>query len=160
MRLRDRVGGGGTIETPHMTRDYRWAVVRRIEQQRRLLALTYFGKRAKLAAAYWGVELGESCSFYGPILFNRTGHSRIAIGSDCVFRSAYRSNEVGVNRPCMLSTSAPGAQLVIGDGCGLSGTVIAASESVVLGRNVLCGANVTIMDNDAHDPGSPGAGRG
>jgi acetyltransferase-like isoleucine patch superfamily enzyme len=144
-------------ETPWDKRDYRWAAVRRIERQRRSLGLAYYGRRAALSAAYWGVELGQSCSFYGPIMFNRTGYSRIAIGSDCVFRSAYWSNEIGVNRPCMLSTLAPEAELLIGDRCGLSGTVIAASESVVLGDDVLCGANVTIMDSDLHSPEFPSA---
>lgn len=142
-----------------MGRDYRWAAVRRIERQRRALALAYYSKRASLSAVYWGVELGQSCSFYGPVMFNRTGQSRIVIGSNCVFRSAYWSNEVGVNRPCMLSTLAPSAELLIGDGCGLSGTVIAAAESVVLGNNVLCGANVTIMDTDVHEPEFPMRGR-
>ena len=146
-------------EPPPQRRDFRWAAVRRIEGQRRALALAYFGKRAALSAVYWGVDLGESCSFYGPILFNRTGYSRIAVGPNCVFRSAYRSNEAGVNRPCMLSTLAPGAELLIGRGCGLSGTVIAAAERVVLGDNVLCGANVTIMDSDLHDPASPIGGQ-
>lgn len=140
-------------------RDYRWALVRRIEQQRLRVALAYYRKRAELSAAYWGVELGQDCSFFGPTLFNRTGHSRIVIGSGCVFRSARWSNEMGVNRPCMLSTSAPHAQLTIGKGCRLSGTVIAAATSVVLGKNVLCGANVTIMDTDAHDPEAPTQGR-
>ena len=139
--------------------DYRWALVRRIEQQRLRVALAYYRKRAELSAAYWGVELGEDCSFFGPVLFNRTGHSRIVVGSRCAFRSAYWSNEMGVNRPCMLSTSAPHAELAIGDGCRLSGTVIAAAERVVLGANVLCGANVTIMDTDAHDPEAPTQGR-
>lgn len=155
----NRAREGDVSQTPSKKTDYRWAAVRRIERQRLALALAYFRKRAVLSAAYWGVELGEACTFHGPIMFNRTGHSRIVIGSNCVFRSAYWSNEVGVNRPCMLSTSAPGAELVIGDGCGLSGTVIAAAESVVLGDNVLCGANVTIMDTDVHEPESPTFGR-
>lgn len=146
-------------QVPRKKTDYLWAAVRRIEGQRHALALAYYGRRAAASAAYWGVELGGSCSFYGPVLFNRTGHSRIVIGSNCVFRSAYWANEVGLNRPCMLSTSAPGAEIVIGDGCGLSGTVIAATESVVLGEHVLCGANVTIMDSDVHQPESPKLGR-
>jgi len=102
------------------------------------------------AASYWGVELGSGCRFYGPTLFSRTGHSRLAVGDGCVFRSSLRSNRVGLNRPCMLTTREPGAELVIGDGCGLSGTVIAAAESVLVGERVMCGANVTIMDTDWH----------
>ena len=140
--------------------DYRWAVVRRIEERRTAIGLAYYAKRAALSAAYWGVDLGEGCSFYGPLLFNRTGYSRISIGPDCVFRSAYRSNQIGLNRPCMLSTLRPSAEIEIGEGCGLSGTVISAAESVVLGKGVRCGANVTITDTDWHSPESPDKGPG
>lgn len=141
-------------------RDYRWAVVRRLEEQRTAIALTYYARRAALSAAYWGVDLGEGCSFYGPLLLNRTGHSRIAIGANCVFRSAYWSNQIGVNRPCMLSTLKPGAEIEMGVECGLSGSVISAAESVVLGKGVRCGANVTITDTDWHSPESPDEGPG
>jgi acetyltransferase-like isoleucine patch superfamily enzyme len=147
------------VNGPAPKTDYRWALVRRIEQQRLRVALAYYRKRAELSAAYWGVEIGENCAFFGPMLFNRTGYSRIAIGSGCVFRSAYWSNEIGVNRPCMLSTKAPHAELAIGDGCRLSGTVITSAERVILGENVLCGANVTIMDTDVHEPEAPIHGR-
>lgn len=34
--------------------------------------------------------------------------------------------------------------------CGFSGTVIAAAESIDIGFNVICGANVTITDTDWH----------
>jgi acetyltransferase-like isoleucine patch superfamily enzyme len=139
-------------------RDYHWAAVQRIERRRHALLLAYYAKRATLAAMYWGVSLGEGCSFYGPLLFNRTRHSRITVGMDCVFRSAYWSNPIGLNRPCMLSTLKPEAELLIGQGCGLSGTVISAAESVILGREVRCGANVTITDSDWHSPECPGEG--
>jgi acetyltransferase-like isoleucine patch superfamily enzyme len=139
-------------------RDHRWAIVSRIEERRTNIALAYFAARAGLSAAYWGVDIGAGCSFYGPLLLNRVGGSDISVGSDCVFRSSYRSNQIGVNRPCMLSTLRPGAALMIGDGCGLSGTVISAAERVVLGKGVRCGANVTITDTDWHSPESPDIG--
>lgn len=148
--MRQRVGDAGAP-----ARDYHAAVVRRIERQRVRLALQYFGARAVLAAKYWGVQLGDGGQYYGPILFHRVDHSVIATGSSCVFRSAHWSNQVGLNRPCMLSTLEAGAEVSIGDGCGLSGTVIAAVESVTLGRGVLCGANVTITDTDWHVPEAP-----
>jgi acetyltransferase-like isoleucine patch superfamily enzyme len=138
--------------------DYLAAVVRRAEQARLAVALAYYGRRASVSAAYWGVELGGGCSFYGPVLFSRTGHSRLSIGADCVFRSAYWSNRIGLNRPCMLSTVSPVAELIVGDGCGLSGTVISAAERVELGKNVLCGANVTITDTDWHSTAAPRSG--
>jgi acetyltransferase-like isoleucine patch superfamily enzyme len=141
-------------------RDYRWAIVSRLEEGRARIGLAYFRRRAALSAAYWDVDLGPGCSFYGPIVFVRVGSSRISVGAECVFRSSYRSNQIGLNRPCMLSTLRRGAELIIGDGCGLSGTVISAAERVVLGRGVRCGGNVTITDTDWHSPESPDKGPG
>lgn len=139
-------------------RDYRWAAVRRIQHHRERLLLRYYSARATASARYWGVELGSSCDFYGPVLFRRTGRSRIRVSARCVFRSAYWSNGAGIDRPCMLSTLCQGAELLVGEACGLSGTVIAAADSVVLGSGVSCGANVTIMDTDWHCVDDPRAG--
>jgi acetyltransferase-like isoleucine patch superfamily enzyme len=50
----------------------------------------------------------------------------------------------------MISTLYSGAQIVIGDGVKMSGTVVAAAESVVISDHVMCGGNVTIMDTDWH----------
>ena len=53
----------------------------------------------------------------------------------------------------------PEAEIHIGSGCGFSGTVIAAFKQIVLGENVICGANTLITDSNWHpeDPrsGSP-----
>ena len=108
------------------------------------------GRLARLSAAYWGVTLGDDCAFYGRTLFRRAPASSLAIGDRCIFRSAVWSNQVGVDRPCQLSTLQPGAHLLIGFDCGFSGTVLAAAESIVLGDRVVCGANVTITDTDWH----------
>lgn len=50
----------------------------------------------------------------------------------------------------MLSTLRNKARVSIGNNCGFSGTVIAAAESISIGSNVICGANVTITDTDWH----------
>jgi len=57
---------------------------------------------------------------------------------------------IGVNRPCMMSTLAEGAQIHIGPNCGFSGTVIGCASKIVLGENVMCGANTLINDTDWH----------
>ena len=108
------------------------------------------GGLARLSAAYWGVALGDNCEFYGRTLFRRAPASSLVIGERCIFRSAVWSNQVGVDRPCQLSTLRPGAHLLIGHNCGFSGTVLGAAESIVLGDRVVCGANVTITDTDWH----------
>ena len=110
----------------------------------------FYGRVARLSAAFWGVALGDNCDFYGRILFRRAPASSLIIGERCIFRSAVWSNQVGVDRPCQLSTLRPGAHLLIGFNCGFSGTVLGAAESIVLGDRVVCGANVTITDTDWH----------
>ena len=105
---------------------------------------------ARSMAAFWDIQLGEGCLFLGRPIFRRWPHSTISIGPRCEFRSSPGSNRVGVNRPCMVSTILPGARVSLGARCGLSGTVIAAAEEIVIGDRVLCGANVTITDNDWH----------
>jgi len=106
---------------------------------------------ACIKAAWWGVELGKKCSFHGPVSFKRYPSSHILIGNDCRFNSAPGSNRIGINRPCMITTLKPGAEIRIGSGCGFSGTVIASGNKIVLGKNVRCGANILIMDTDWHD---------
>ncbi len=105
---------------------------------------------ARALAAWWGIELGPGCHFYGLPMFRRIPESSMRIGANCEFRSARWSNMVGINRPCMLSTMAEGAVLEVGEGCGFSGAVIGCAARIVLGRRVMCGANVTITDTDWH----------
>ena len=107
-------------------------------------------------ARLWGIEVGSRCRFLGAAYFRRMPGSAIRIGNRCRFRSAARwTSQVGITRPCCIQTLRQFGNVVVGDDCGFSGTVIAAAESIVLGQNVLCGANVTITDTDWHfvDPG-------
>lgn len=50
----------------------------------------------------------------------------------------------------MLHTLAEGADLIIGDHCGFSGTTIGCFERIELGNSVRCGANTLITDSDWH----------
>lgn len=90
------------------------------------------------------------CNFYGVPTLNFFPGSSVKIGKSCTFRSNHRSNLIGVNHPCMLSTFAKDAALTIGDKCGFSGTVIGCFSRVTLGNNVRCGANTVISDGDWH----------
>ena len=65
-------------------------------------------------------------------------------------------NLIGLNHRCMLSTGSTGAKLIIGSGCSFSGVSIRCFQQVIIGNNVRVGANVLIVDGDAHqnDPRS------
>lgn len=104
----------------------------------------------RFTAFVWGVQLGKYCRFFGRLYFRRAEFSKIIIGDNCTFRSSVRSNLVGINRACMISTLGEDAVIRIGCGCGLSGTVIGAAQRIEIGNNVLFGANSTITDTDWH----------
>jgi acetyltransferase-like isoleucine patch superfamily enzyme len=105
------------------------------------------------AALAWGVDLGAGCEFYGRVSFERCLGSTIRIGEGCAFRSDRTSNRIGVNRRCMISTLRPEARILVGRRVRMSGTVVGAAESITIGDDVLCGANVTITDTDWHGRG-------
>ncbi|MEN9571775.1 MAG: hypothetical protein RL172_3006 [Bacteroidota bacterium] len=97
-----------------------------------------------------GVTHGRSVRFWGKACVVKYPGSSIVIGTGSSFRSDASSNLIGVNRKCILSTHSKSASIVIGDNCGLSGTSIGAKEKIVLGNEVLCGANTLITDFDWH----------
>jgi carbonic anhydrase/acetyltransferase-like protein (isoleucine patch superfamily) len=105
---------------------------------------------SQLLAWWWGIDLGSGCRFYGLPTFRRIPSSSILIGKGCAFRSAPWSNQVGLNRACMLSTLREGAEIAIGESSGFSGTVIGAAERIAIGPRVLVGGNCTITDTDWH----------
>jgi acetyltransferase-like isoleucine patch superfamily enzyme len=131
-------------------RDVKAAAMRRLDGGVWTVVRSASGLASRADAWARGVELERDCVFVGRAHFSRAAYSRIVIGPGCEFRSTTWANEVGVNRPCRLSTLRAGAEVRLGAGCGLSGTIIAAARSVRLGDRVLCGANVTITDSDAH----------
>lgn len=110
----------------------------------------FLGKRNVFFALWWGVKLGRHIKFDGKCYFKRYPGSAIGIGDNCSFLSRVNSNLIGINRPCLISTLTQEAIIEIGENCGFSGTVIGAFKSVVIGKNVRCGANTLITDSDWH----------
>lgn len=84
------------------------------------------------------------------MVFRRFPKSKIKIGNFSLFNNSNRLNQIGVNHPCICSTHSTTAQICIGDSCGFSGTSIAAYKRIIIGNNVLCGANTIINDFDWH----------
>jgi acetyltransferase-like isoleucine patch superfamily enzyme len=104
----------------------------------------------KVWLRWWGVRSGPRLNLIGLPSIRRAPGSVIRIGEGCKLISAFSANSHGVTRPCFLSAISPGSTIELGASCGLSGTIIAAAEKVVLGDRVQCGANTLITDNDAH----------
>jgi len=110
----------------------------------------YFTFWAQLMARWWGVRLGKGCSFVGHPRFVRHPNSYIEIGPDCRFNSSKDSTVLGVNHPCIISTSKEGAEIMIGRNCGFTGVSIGCAKKIIIGQNVRCGNNTMIMDTDWH----------
>ncbi|MBL0358091.1 MAG: acyltransferase [Chitinophagaceae bacterium] len=96
------------------------------------------------------VSYGKSVRFWSSTYVVRYPESSISIGNNCSFRSDNSSNMIGINRHCMLSTHSKTAVISIGNHCGFSGTVIGAKEKIIIGDDVMCGANTLITDFDWH----------
>lgn len=96
-----------------------------------------------------GIETKGRSYWNGFPSIDKDKDSSISIGSGCKFSSRHTGNRLGIYHPCMLTT-ARRAKLRIGECCGFSGVSIWCFESIILGNHVRVGANVTIMDGDAH----------
>lgn len=107
----------------------------------------------KLSLSWWGVTYGKKCLFFGKTFLKIHPSAAVSIGSNCTFRSSFDSNTIGLKQYCFLSASR-NASLKIGNNCGLSGAVISAQDSIIIGDRVLLGANVTITDSDRHPLGA------
>lgn len=94
--------------------------------------------------------IGPGCKVLGlPILTEYPG-SRVCLGQRVVLCSRPRDTALGVSRPVILRTLAAGAEIIIGDDTGLSGTTVCAAISVIIGRGCLFGSDVMVVDTDFH----------
>lgn len=130
--------------------DLKGKIILKIRHQR----LQLLGKVSKLLMmielSIKNIQYGKGIRFWGTACMVRFPGSTITIGDRCSFRSDKTSNLIGINRKCILSTHSKNALLKLGSNCGLSGTVIGCKERIVLGNDVLCGANTLITDFDWH----------
>lgn len=103
-----------------------------------------------------GVPWGKEWRILGLPIIQRTSGSRIQIGDQLVLRSWVSSNPVAPYHRVFLSTRTPGAEIRIGDRCGITGGSIVAAETVEIGDRVLIGGNCLITDTDFHPLGKEG----
>lgn len=76
--------------------------------------------------------------------------ARIVIGKGVTLVSDVTYNEAGINHPVILSACAKGAEIIIHDGVGMSGTSIVATKKVEIGEFTALGVNTNIYDTDFH----------
>jgi acetyltransferase-like isoleucine patch superfamily enzyme len=125
-------------------------IINKIRQQRLKILSMYSRLWMGVELSIKKIQYGKGLRFWGTACVVRYPASIIVIGDKCSFRSDKTSNLIGVNRKCILSTHSKNASIILGNNCGLSGTVIGSKQKIILGNNVLCGANTLITDFDWH----------
>ena len=95
-----------------------------------------------------GVDIGSKCIVTGKIyILNKGG--KIRIGNGVTIHSGKFDIPIGFeNRTTFWARK--GAEIEIGDNCGLSNSVLCSNKSITLGKHVLLGGGVKIYDTDFH----------
>lgn len=99
---------------------------------------------------YKGVQVGKNLKCYGFPIVSKAPQSEIIIGDNVVLCSNSYFTALGVCHPVILRTLNQDAKLIIGNDVGISGASICAAVKIIIGDQVMLGANVVIMDTDFH----------
>lgn len=104
----------------------------------------------KLVMKVMKVKYGKNLLLKGvPVIFNKGG-ATLSVGYNCVIKSSFLSNLVGLYSRTIIATRTPKAEIVIGNNVGISGATIYARKSIHIGDNTCIGGNAKILDNDFH----------
>jgi len=105
-----------------------------------------------MEAKFKGVECHPDVLFLGRPLIHRGEGSEMILSQGVRIASALRANPLGCFQPSVLRTMALGARLELGKNVGISGTVLCAGKSIVIGEDTIIGSGAMILDNDLHAP--------
>lgn len=96
-----------------------------------------------------GAQIGPGLSVTGPLVLHIEAGSKIIIGRDCRINSGYQNNPVG---GCLKTVIwiMKGAELILGDRCGISNTTLVASVSITIERDAMIGGGCSLYDTDFH----------
>ena len=130
--------------------DYRALFMRKLYWNRVYFLKIVSTLIAQIKFRLWGITFGKKLHVIGRIIVFRNPESIIRIGNHCVFNSSSKLNFRGINHPCILQTGTKDAKIIIGNHVEMSGCSIVCNDSVMIGNNVLFGANCQIGDRDGH----------
>lgn len=102
------------------------------------------------------VTCGKELTVIGRPGINRKRGSTIRLGDRVTLCSSGMANPVAEGGRCRLATLAPDAELLLGDGVGMSSTVICAAIRVEIGQGTQIGGGSMILDTDFHPRGADG----
>ena len=96
------------------------------------------------------VHYGKDLTLKGiPIILNNS-ESELSIGNNCIIKSSFLSNLVGLYSRTIIVTRTRGAYIRIGNNVGISGATIYARKGISIGDYTAIGGNAKILDNDFH----------
>ena len=109
--------------------------------------MSCYKNRIKLKS--YGIQYGRNCIIHGHLGIKLASNSIVQIGNDFYMSSGNHINPLAKNIHGHICVNKD-AKLYIGNNVGMSSPVIWAHKSIKIGDNVKFGANVTVMDSDAH----------
>ena len=105
-----------------------------------------------LEARLKGASVARGVIFVGRPLISMAKGSRLHLGANVKIHSSLRANPLACPQPSVLRTMAPGAQLILGPGVGLSAATICAGSSIEIGEGTILGSGAMVIDHDFHVP--------
>lgn len=96
-----------------------------------------------------GARFGTGLKIFDRVYLTMLPGSRLTIGRNFHCLSGNGINPLGRNLRSKIYLAA-GAEITIGDDCGVSASSLRAKERITLGNGVNIGADCIIMDTDAH----------
>jgi carbonic anhydrase/acetyltransferase-like protein (isoleucine patch superfamily) len=103
-----------------------------------------------LEARLKGCQIGHNVCFVGRPLIGVAANSRLAVGDRAQIASALRANPLACSQPVVLRTLCPGAELILEQSVGISGSILCAASKIHIGEGTLIGSGAVIMDTDFH----------
>lgn len=104
----------------------------------------------KLFNLWYRKKLGNKVNIFGfPFIFIPKG-AEIKVGRGIRLISHSYFSEPGISHPVMIRLLSKNAKLTIGNNVGISGGGICVQTEIVIGDNVMFGANAFVSDTDFH----------
>lgn len=97
-----------------------------------------------------GLHFDPTTRFNGVPIVKMFEGSIISLGPKVILNSKPLSNDIICSFKSGLITLSDEATILIGEDTGISGTIISARKSIVIGKRVLIGSGCLITDSDHH----------
>lgn len=96
-----------------------------------------------------GVQVGRKARFCGDVWFCINKKSRVVFGKGLIITGGYNINALSPSERSYILVR-KNTELIIGDNCGFSSICISVHDSIIIGNNVIIGANTRLNDSNDH----------